>query len=54
LELKFSFNQVVEKIKEHYGICIPISAVQIIIKRLEKGCYEMIEQDACLSNKESK
>jgi hypothetical protein len=28
-----SFNEVVEKLKEHYGIIIPVSAVRIITKK---------------------
>ena len=50
-----SFGQVVEKLKEHYGINIPASAVQNITKKHAKACYEMLENDARIpSEKESK
>lgn len=49
-----SFGQVVEKLKEHYGITISASAVQNITKKHAKACHDMLEQDADLpSNKEA-
>src|SRR3990167_9735591 len=41
-----SFGQVVEKLKEHYGITISASAVQNITKKHAKACYDMLEKDA--------
>src|SRR3989304_6817780 len=49
-----SFNEVVEKLKEHYGIIISTSAVQIITKKHAKGCHDMLEQEEEMPNKESK
>lgn len=41
-----SFGQVVEKLKEHYGITISASAIQNITKKHAKACYDMLEKDA--------
>jgi len=43
-----SFGQVVEKLKEHYGISISASAVQNITKKHAKACYDMLEKEADL------
>ena len=41
-----SFGQVVEKLKEHYGIILPASAVQNITKKHAQACYNMLEREA--------
>jgi hypothetical protein len=48
-----SFGQAVNKLKEHYGINIALSAVQNITKEHAKMCYAMQEQDANLSGTKS-
>jgi hypothetical protein len=45
-----SFGQAVEKIREHYGINVSLSAAQAITKRHAKGCFEMIERDTKISS----
>lgn len=47
-----SFGQVVEKLKEHYGIIISASAVQNITKKHAKACYDMLENNPEQSGKE--
>jgi Uncharacterised protein family (UPF0236) len=50
-----SFGQVVEKLKEHYGITISVSAIQNITKQHAKGCFDMLEKDSDLpTEKESR
>jgi Uncharacterised protein family (UPF0236) len=44
-----SFGQAIEKIREHYGINVSLSAVQTITKKHAKGCFEMIEKDIEIS-----
>jgi len=46
-----SFGQAVEKFKEHYGIDIPVSAVQSITKKHAEASYGMQEEEAELSGK---
>jgi hypothetical protein len=46
-----SFGQVVEKLKEHYGIDSSASAVQSITKKHAKACHERMEEEADLSGK---
>lgn len=48
-----SFGQVVEKLKEHYGITISASAVQNITKKHAKACYDMLETEANLSSEKT-
>lgn len=43
-----SFGQVVEKLREHYGITISASAIQNITKKHAKACYDMLEREADL------
>lgn len=50
-----SFGQVVEKLREHYGITISATAVQNITKKHARACYDMIEKTADLpGGKESR
>jgi len=44
-----SFGQAVDKLKEHYGISVSLSAVQNITKQHAKMCYAIQEKDADLS-----
>src|SRR3990167_2864936 len=44
-----SFRQTVDKLKEHYGINVSLSAAQTITKQHARGCYAMQEKDADLS-----
>lgn len=46
-----SFGQAVEKFKEHYGIDVPLSAMQSITKKHAKASYEMQEEKTELSGK---
>ena len=49
-----SFGQAVEKIKEHYGITVSMSAVQNITKKHAKSCCELLDQEFEIdSSKES-
>lgn len=40
-----SFGQAAEKLKEHYGISVPVSAIQTITKQHAEACYELQEKD---------
>lgn len=44
-----SFGHAAEKLKEHYGIDIPVSAVQSITKKHAEACYVMQEKEENLS-----
>lgn len=46
-----AFGQAVEKFREHYGIEVPESAMQIITKKHAKEAYVMQEEEADLSGK---
>jgi hypothetical protein len=48
-----SFGQAVDKLKEHYGISVSLSAVQNITKQHAKACYAMQEQDADLAERKN-
>jgi hypothetical protein len=48
-----SFGQVVEKLKEHYRIIIPASAVQNITKKHAKACFDMLEEAKELKGEEA-
>lgn len=46
-----SFAQAAEKLKEHYGISIPTSAMQSITKKHAEACYTMQEEDPVIPRK---
>lgn len=46
-----SFGQAAEKFKEHYGIDIPLSAIQSITKKHAEASYAMQEKEADLTGK---
>lgn len=46
-----SFGEAVEKFKEHYGIDVPLSAIQSITKKHAEGSYRMQEEEAELSGR---
>jgi len=43
-----SFGQAVGKLKEHYGIDVPVSAIQSITKKHAEGCYAKQEKEGNL------